>query len=351
MAPAGHHLVQVLDWRNALATNDLATLVTAPCAVLVEAFGCNPPPEFTTAVAKVAGSNGQQPVWINLEYLSAEPYAERNHALPSPIREGPADGWTKWFFYPGFSTQTGGLLREHDLQARHSRFDRLRWLASRQIKFAGETMVSMFCYEPPALEGLLQAWTKDGLNGQPVHLLVAAGRATDAVRLLKQTTTADSSKNPTKTDENRLLPNINARNMLSISYLPLLTQSDFDEMLWACDLNFVRGEDSVIRAIWAGKPFVWQIYPQDDGAHQPKLNAFLSMLDAPPSLREFHQRWNAGKAPTTAPFETPITASPTADPHAIDLPAWQAVTERANARLQAQPDLASSLLGFVEKSR
>ena len=40
-------------------------------------------------------------------------------------------------------------------------------------------------------------------------------------------------------------------------------------------LNAVRGEDSLVRALWAGQPFVWHIYPQDDGAHHAKLDAFL----------------------------------------------------------------------------
>ena len=34
--------------------------------------------------------------------------------------------------------------------------------------------------------------------------------------------------------------------------LPWLTQPDYDRLLWSADLNFVRGEDSLVRAIWAG---------------------------------------------------------------------------------------------------
>ena len=120
--------------------------------------------------------------------------------------------------------------------------------------------------------------------------------------------------------------------MLSISYLPLVPQPAYDELLWACDLNFVRGEDSLVRALWAGRPFVWQIYPQDDGAHHAKLEAFLAWLQAPPSLREFHRAWNAD-APQALP--------------ALDLPAWSACVQAARARLLAQENLASRLIGFV----
>ena len=79
---------------------------------------------------------------------------------------------------------------------------------------------------------------------------------------------------------------------LQIKQLPYLSQVDYDHLLWACDLNFVRGEDSVVRALWAGKPFVWQIYPQDDQAHHVKLDAFFNTLKMPHDLVELHGIWN-----------------------------------------------------------
>ena len=112
---------------------------------------------------------------------------------------------------------------------------------------------------------------------------MTAGRASSAVKAAFN-------------DKYSLQPAWNRRKLLSISYLPLLTQRDFDHLLWACDLNFVRGEDSLVRALWAGKPFVWQIYPQDDDAHLDKLDAFLDMLEAPPSLRAFITCWNGMSA-------------------------------------------------------
>ena len=118
---------------------------------------------------------------------------------------------------------------------------------------------------------------------------------------------------------------------LSISYLPLLSQPDFDHLLWACDLNFVRGEDSLVRALWAGQPFVWQLYPQDDDAHHAKLAAFLDWLDAPASLRSFHHAWNGVANDTVR----------------LDLPAWAACARTARERLLQQPDLVSQLLRFV----
>ena len=326
MAPDGCEGVRVLPWREPL---DLATaaLDHQPSDVMIEAFGCEIAPEFIAACARHAGAGGKKPVWINLEYLSAEPYVERCHAMPSPVQGGPAAGWIKWFFYPGFTPSTGGLLREPDLVERQTRFDRAAWLAAQSIPWRGEKLVSLFCYEPSALPGLLAHFAAHGLEGQPVRLLVAAGRAGNAVKAALS-------------HENWPQPVANGHKLLSISHLKLLPQAQFDHLLWACDLNFVRGEDSVVRALWAGKPFIWQIYPQHDDAHQAKLHAFLDMLNAPPSLRAFHAYWNAeetGQAGGACP--------------APDLPAWQITTLAARSRLLAQDDLGTRLLEFVAKNR
>ncbi len=328
MAPLGCDGVQVLPWSVALHPVDLHSVEVAPPDVMIEAFGCEIAPEFIATCARIQGATDENrisPVWINLEYLSAEPYAERNHGLPSLVQHGPAVGWTKWFFYPGFSAKTGGLLREPNLAARQAAFDRTTWLHTHGVEAVDPvkaTLISLFCYEPPLLAALLHQWAESGIDGKPVHLLVASGRATDAVLAAPQ-------------------PNEYGRKQLSISYLPLLSQTDFDHLLWACDINFVRGEDSIVRAIWAGKPFVWQIYPQDDGVHSVKLAAFLDMLGAPLSLRDLHHYWNAPDAGVTAPRSWQTD----------DLTAWQQTASSARARLMANLDLSSSLMEFVSKNR
>ena len=334
MAPVGCAGVRVRPWAEPLDLS-AAGFEEQPPDVLVEAFGCDIAPEFIAAYARIHWATGTNygkslPVWINLEYLSAEPYVARCHAMPSPVQSGPAAGWIKWFFYPGFTAATGGLLREPDLAERQACFDRSAWLATQGIAWSGEQLVSLFCYEPPALAGLLRQRARHGLAGQPVRLLVAAGRAQTAVKAVFR-------------DEISLQPNSGGREQLSISYLPLLTQRDYDHLLWACDLNFVRGEDSVVRALWAGKPLVWQIYPQQDDAHLAKLQAFLDRLDAPRSLRALHSGWN-GK--TTEPS---TTNDPLADQ--TELQTWRASALAARASLMAGDDLTTRLLSFVEKKR
>ncbi|WP_394789403.1 elongation factor P maturation arginine rhamnosyltransferase EarP [Rhodoferax sp.] len=325
MAPEGCAGVEVRHWSAPL---DLQKL--QPSDVWVEAFGCEIAPEFIAACADHTCANGLKPLWINLEYLSAESYVERSHALPSLVRDGPAAGRQKWFFYPGFTAHTGGLLREADLAQRQASFDRSAWLQViwPRLQHAlghatpqdGEQLISLFCYEPPALQALLEQLA----NAEcPARLLVTAGRATRAVQALLA-------------DKNSLQRISRLRQQLSISYLPALTQHDFDNLLWAADWNLVRGEDSLVRAIWAGKPFVWQIYPQDDAAHHAKLEAFMNLAQAPASLRQFHRVWNAVEA---APLPMP------------DLAAWTEHAQALCARLLQLPDLVTQLLDFKPKNR
>ncbi|MEY4911335.1 MAG: hypothetical protein RL761_998, partial [Pseudomonadota bacterium] len=117
----------------------------------------------------------------------------------------------------------------------------------------------------------------------------------------------------------------------------------YDHLLWSCDLNFVRGEDSLVRAIWAAKPFIWQIYPQHDGAHHAKLDAFLQMMDAPASLKAAHIAWNASAAELKADPHLPCFPQP-------DLPTWTQSAENLSTKLRLQADLASSLIAFAEKN-
>ncbi|GKT22802.1 elongation factor P maturation arginine rhamnosyltransferase EarP [Acidovorax sp. SUPP3334] len=316
MAPDGAPGVQVLPW-PAHAPPD------GPGDVVLEAFGCEIAPDFIASIADPRSAGGQKSLWINLEYLSAEPYVERSHRLPSLLMSGPGAGCTRWFFYPGFTERTGGLLREPGLMARQRAFDRGAWRARKGVA-ADALAVSLFCYEPPALPQMLgQLQQRPG-----AHLLVTPGRAAAAVRALENVSPIDLQRNEY------------AGTLLSISYLTPCPQPAFDEMLWACDLNCVRGEDSLVRALWAGQPLVWHIYPQDDDSHHAKLQAFLDWLQAPPSLRRFHAIWNGIER------GGPLPALDTAT-----LQEWCETVQAARARLLAQDDLLTQLLGFVaEKS-
>jgi uncharacterized repeat protein (TIGR03837 family) len=300
MAPEGAPGVEVLGWE--------AARTAEPGDVVVEAFGCELDEAFVAAIARAASSRGRQPAWVNLEYLSAEDWAERCHGLPSPVLTGPGQGLVKHFFYPGFTTRTGGLLREPDLVARQQGFDRKAWLAGLGIHWQGERVASLFCYEPPGLPGW---WSQLAAGPEPTLLLVTPGRAAAALRALPGGGASTGA--------------------VVVHGLPPLTQRDYDHLLWSCDFNCVRGEDSLVRALWAGRPFAWHIYPQDDGAHEAKLEAFMDWLQAPTSLRQWHRAWNFGNTGMPSP----------------SWEAWQATATLARQRLLEQQDLVTQLRAFV----
>ncbi len=289
-----------------------------PGDVVIEAFGCEVDHAWITinSIALCAdsmpadGIKGSKktlrnPIWINLEYLSAESYVERSHGLCSPVMAGAAVGLTKWFFYPGFTEGTGGLIRDREAVADLPSYEN----ASR---------ISLFCYESPALLFLIEQLAQR----EPLtQLIVLAGRGQKAVDAVIQR-------------KNAQLPAWNKRRLLSIQEQSFMTQAQYDVLLQSCDLNVVRGEDSLVRALLTGRAFVWQIYPQADGAHAAKLEAFLDWLQAPPDLRLFHLVWN-GLSSEKLPL--------------LDLSAWQVCAQAARARLLVQRDLVSQLLDFVEE--
>ena len=308
MAPGGAAGVAVEGWPDAADADTVADVV-------VETFGCGLPSGLVARLPRE-----RPPVWIDVEYLSAEDYVERSHGLPSPQFDGPAAGLRRWFFYPGFTPRTGGLLREADLFERQQHFDAATWLRSRGLdggSDAGERVVSLFCYENDRLDALL-----DSLAIEPTFLLATAGFAADQVAAALGAT--------------------DRRGRLRAAALPLLTQRDYDHLLWSCDLNFVRGEDSLVRAQWAGAPFVWQAYRQTDGAHGRKLEAFLDrfLADAPnpadPSVRALFRAWN-GLGPWPRALPTPA--------------AWRDRCSRWRATLADQADMTGQLIRFAAERR
>lgn len=255
-----------------------------PAHLVIEAFACELPERYVAAMA----AQEIKPVWINLEYLSAEDWVAGCHKLPSPHPSLPL---TKYFFFPGFTAQTGGLLLERDLLARRDAFQndatqqQAFWQSIGMARPEEKTLkISLFSYENAALAGLFDAWAN---GARPVLCLVPEGR------ILPQVGQYFGDAAP-RTGSSY------ARGKLQVRVLPFVEQERYDELLWACDVNFVRGEDSCVRAQWAGKPFVWQIYPQHDAVHWQKLKAFLNLYNAPLSpataraVQSLWQAWNDG---------------------------------------------------------
>jgi uncharacterized repeat protein (TIGR03837 family) len=308
--------VQIVRWTQPQEIADVE-----PAGLVIAMFSCEPDAAFLRRMRETAS------ILINVEYLSAESWVEGCHTLPA-LR---ADGIPAHYFFPGFSARTGGLPREGNLE-----HDRQAWLSDRHGQRAllhragvstqgidawesaqGTRLVSLFCYPHAPVQALLDAlvaW------GTPALLLIPEGIAPEL-----------GSQH---------------RGRLQIERIAFLTQPDYDRLLWMADLNFVRGEDSVVRAIWAGKPAVWHIYPQADDAHLAKLQAWLSVAKLPKAARAAILAWN-GHLDATETVQSALKNA-LAPPNIDD---WAAAAALMLKEQQKIPDLARSLDQFCRETR
>ncbi|SDH52260.1 elongation factor P maturation arginine rhamnosyltransferase EarP [Propionivibrio dicarboxylicus] len=298
-----------------------------PGNIVIEAFGCQLPDHYVENMARL----DSPPAWINLEYLSAEAWVSGCHALPSPHPRLPL---TKYFFFPGFDEATGGLLREKRLTEARRLF-----LASEDLQTsfwhrigampppADALKISLFAYENEALPSVLSALADSPI---PTCCLAPLSRTQAGIEsfLGQSIAVGDSIR----------------RGGLEIRILPFVTQDDYDRLLWACDLNFVRGEDSFVRAQWAARPMIWHIYPQSEEAHRVKLDAFLEryLADMPGNSARIVQNltgaWNDFQECTPALMTAVLQ----------QLPEFRLQAENWEKNLSKQEDLCASLVRFCK---
>ncbi|GGP20947.1 hypothetical protein GCM10010970_17750 [Silvimonas iriomotensis] len=307
--------VRICHWHAAAQPADDADVV-------IEAFACELPASQKAAMR----ARSVTPVWLNLEYLSAEDWVISCHGMASPQ----GGGLTKYFFFPGFAPGTGGVLAEQRMLAARAAWttqDRFALLAGLGVARPDITTLSLFAYENSAIADLIGQLRA---SGEPVNLLVPMGRA------LPQVAAAIG--------HGTLTPGQHVQvDALNIYTVPMLPQHRYDQLLWSCDLNFVRGEDSFVRAQHAMHPSVWHIYPQDDAAHEIKLEAFVDRYtrhwpaqDAQ-VLRAFWLAWNRG---ALVPGQWALLRAL--------LPQWQGYARTWSARLDALGNLAGNLVKFAK---
>ncbi len=293
------HGVEVCHWSDTVAVDRVGE-------VIIEAFACELPAAYLAAMASAT----PRPCWINFEYLTAEAWADGCHGMASPHPSLPL---VKYFYFPGFTAATGGLLRECDL------------LAARDAEIAQyprcKTLdISLFCYDTAPVGELLDILAESPLV---TRLHVAPGQALAAVAAHL------GGSGPWQ---------LGKLNVLPFKFMP---QDDFDRLLWRCGINFVRGEDSFVRAQWAGRAFVWQPYRQADEVHLDKLEAFLERYIVGLSARgaaaavDLFRAWNSGQGLHSA-WGGFLAASPEITEH----------NRQWAARLAGDPDLAGTLVKF-----
>lgn len=336
---AAEHGVEVTLWIEGLPTlQHLEPCVDAKCAVqacagvtvrrlddaatppalpdvVVEGFGCGLPPFYAEAMA--AGAS--PPVWINLEYLSTEPWAESVHGLASVH---PQLALTRYFWFPGFGARTGGLIRESGLLETRDAWQETEPVAGKALR------IVLFCYPNRALPALFDAWSE---SDEAVVCTVPEGVATAALDRWLHGDVPHAGQSV-------------VRGRLTLEMIPFATQDGFDRLLWSSDVNFVRGEDSFVRAQWAGRPFVWQPYPQDQNAHRLKLDAFIAHYlrgmpaDRGAAAERFWQAFNGEDgSETVAAWPAFREALPGIGAHAL---AWV-------DQLCGLPELTSNLVEFT----
>lgn len=232
--------------------------------VVIEAFGTELPEKYVQAMA----DRPIPPLWYNLEYLSAETWIDSCHKLNSPHPRFPL---RKKFFFPGFSVNSGGLLRERGLIE-----ERIIWtqqtikkeLFWQQLGIPAqkkhEKRYSIFCYPTPALYQLFITLSN---SPYPVSVIFPMDKAHQSISPLFSQPLKENTVHQFK--------------QLTVYVIPFINQQQYDHLLWCCDMNIVRGEDSFIRAQWAAKPFLWHIYPQTENTHIVKLDAFLHRYTQP----------------------------------------------------------------------
>ncbi|MEI6737252.1 MAG: elongation factor P maturation arginine rhamnosyltransferase EarP [Pseudomonadota bacterium] len=283
----------ITDW-NAATVLDVANIV-------IEAFACKLPDEYVEKMA----SSAKKTLWINLEYLSAEPWITEHHLLPSPH---PCYPLTKYFFFPGFQSGTGGLIREASV------LPCTRPVVRTSVEV--EYRVFVFGYDSPRAMPLLDAINR---TSSVYSITIPEGALADAAKRIPLT---------------------------KLDVVPFVPQIVFDSVLAKHDILFVRGEDSFVRALYAAKPLVWQIYPQEGGAHMLKLDAFLALYcrgltnEGEAALRAIWFAVNEGAGDGLVVAWQNFLKS---------LPELKCHAEKWQKQLLLRADLVTNLMTFYEK--
>ena len=211
--------------------------------LIIESFGCEIPKEYMDKALKNAK------LIINLEYFSAEKWVDDFHLQESFL----GGNLKKYFFIPGLSEKSGGILLDNEFLQRKKKVEvnNEYYLKYFGIKEKYDLIGSVFSYEKN-FDSLIEELKK--LDKKVILLILSE-----------------------KTQKNfiKYFDNGNNYDKIKSVKLPFFTYDKYEELLALCDFNLVRGEDSFVRALLLGKPFLWHIYPQDENTHIKKLESFL----------------------------------------------------------------------------
>ena len=228
--------VEVIAYKDISKIEDSADLI-------IETFACEIPKEYMDKALK------NSKLIINLEYFSAEKWVDDFHLQESFL----GGNLKKYFFIPGLSEKSGGILLDNEFLERKKKVEANKeyYLEKFGIKEKYDLIGSVFSYKKN-FDSLIEELKK--LDKKVILLILSE-----------------------KTQKNFIKYFDNGNNYDKIKFvkLPFFTYDKYEELLALCDFNLVRGEDSFVRALLLGKPFLWHIYPQDENTHIKKLESFL----------------------------------------------------------------------------
>lgn len=269
-APEKQARITIEAWQGDAMMQQQLSAAADPVLV-IETFGCELPPQVLERMRQC------RPLWLNWEYLTAEDWAVGLHAMSSLQ----PNGLEKYFWFMGIDADSGGLLREPDYQAEREKFRQQPKLqqAFRQeyglpLQHTGQLWL-VFAYTSGQWAQWMAMWQQ---ADTPVTLWLAGGQVIESLRAAKLIAPEELQQEG----------DICELGNVTLVRIPFVPQAAFDRLLWLADAAIVRGEDSFVRALWAGLPFFWHIYRQDDDVHLQKLHSFWfkAMQGWPTELRQ-----------------------------------------------------------------
>lgn len=233
-------------WTKLNIINSLNNSKNINNSIIIEAFCCDLDCELLDYINK----ENSNTIIISLDYLGLEKWILDCHLLPSFLSN--YKYIKKYFFFPSYLQNSGGLICENYIK--HKNF--FQNLVEKNQNFNQTFKISLFFYQQPQL--LLTF-----INA--INYLATQHNINIEINF------CDLS------NENiNIIQNYNFCSLVKCNFIHFLSQNDYDTLLQNCHINFVRGEDSLIRSFWSNNLFIWQIYPQENNLHLQKLNDFLN---------------------------------------------------------------------------
>lgn len=254
--------IEVFDWNDAERCKK--AFGEKPPRVVLECFQCGRPDWLEEIL--FYGEREDIAHIINVEYLTAEDWADEFHCLKSATR---SKFVKKVNFMPGFSKKTGGLVLDKSFMQSLSEREYAKSLLQKEANIEvndDDFNVVVFSYERDftpvvrALSALAENLAKK--KGKRVRVFLTEGKSRKSFLGAIEKEVAEKKETAP----------------FLLTKLPFLTQSTWDALLTLCDFNFVRGEDSMARACLCGVPFVWHAYPQEAQWQTVKVNALMKKM-------------------------------------------------------------------------